>query len=492
MDAANKRIVINTIIIYVRMIIVTIVGLVTARYVLLALGVSDYGIYNVVAGVLAMLNIISTAMHTTTRRYVNVEMGNPDGDLNKVFNVCLLIHILFALLTLVLAESIGLFYINNYLNVPDGKQEDARFVFQISPLVAIIGMINVPYQALLNAYEKFSIIASLEITQSLLKIPLIFLLMRYEGNVLRFYAVGMCVVEGLMFLAYHVICFVQYHPVVKHKYYKPDTLFKEILSFNGYNTLGAAASVVSNQGAAMIANFFLGTLVNGALALANQVERYVRMLVANLATSSAPQITQNYSGGNYARSQNLVEKLTRYMIYATIILIMVLSCDLEFILAVWLKEIPEGTLELCQWIMLCLFFRSFGSCISTVLSANGRIKESSICSTLIGVGYPVALFILLKIGFPPVTIVILFAIFDMISKAINLYIVYRICHFDVPHYIKTVYPSVLLIGALCAVYYVIRIHIPCDSIPIHLVSIVLSLLLSAGLCLGWTVMKGNC
>lgn len=480
MDTANKRIMVNTAIIYVRMIIVTIVGLITARYVLLALGVSDYGLYSVVGGVLAMLNIINTAMHTTTRRYVNVEMGKPDGNLNKVFNICLVIHILLAVFIFILAETIGVFYINHYLNVAEGKLGDAHFVFQISLLVSVIGLINVPYQAVLNAYEQFLTLSLLDILQALLKLPLIYFLIRYNGNALRFYAIGICVVESLMFVAYHAICIIKYNSIVKHKLYKDHTLFKEILVFNGYTAFGAATTVAKTQGGAMIANYFLGTIVNGALALAQQIERYVSLLVSNLATSSAPQITQNYSGGNYGRSQFLVEKLTRYMVYVTFILVIVLACDLEFILTVWLKVIPEGAFVLCQWILLCLALRSLGPCLPTVIIANGRLKETSIVSGIVGAAYLIVLYILLKQGYPPFIIIVLFTLFDMLSKAYNLYFVYKNCQFDVKHYIKAVYPSISIIALLFTMYYVIRINMPIDesSYIIHIISLLLTIVFS--------------
>ena len=152
----NKRIALNTIAIYVKLVITTIVSLITARYVLLALGQSDYGLYNVVGAIIVLINTIGTAMYTTTRRYINVEMGKgANGNPNKIFNISLLLHIGFALSFLAIAESLGLWYINNYLQVESEKMSDAHFVFQVSTIVACIGLINVPYQGLMNAFQKF-------------------------------------------------------------------------------------------------------------------------------------------------------------------------------------------------------------------------------------------------------------------------------------------------------------------------------------------------
>lgn len=482
MAGENKRIAINTIFIYVKMIVMTVVGLFTTRYVLLALGVSDYGLYNVVGGLLAMLNIFSTSMHTTTRRYINVEMGKPEGNINKVFNISLLLHIGFALLTFVLAESIGLFYIYNYLNVEPGKLSDAVFVFEISTLVAIIGLINIPYQAVLNAHEDFKYIAAIDITQVLLKLPLVYFLIRYEGNSLRFFAIGMCLISVLVFLAYNIISHIKYREEIRPMRYHDKPLYKEILLFNGYTASGAAVYVVKNQGASMVANFFFGTIVNGALALAYQVERYVQLLAANLATASAPQITQSYSRGDYERTQSLVEGIAKYMVLIMAILVTAVACELEFIMTVWLKVIPEGALLLCQWIMLSLFVRAFDSCVSTVMSANGRLKETTITTTILGISYPFVLFGLLKIGFPPETVIILTALLEVTNKLVNLYILHRISHFKVGHYLKTVYPPSLMVGVICGLYYYLRMQVVITGVLWHLVSFVVAALFAMLVC----------
>ena len=478
----NKRIAVNTMIIYFKMIVVTVVGLFTTRYVLLGLGVSDYGLYNVMGGLLAMLNIFSTAMHTTTRRYINVEMGKPDGNINKVFNISLILHIGFAILTLILSESIGLFYIYNYLNVAPDKLSDAVFVFEVSTLVAIIGLINIPYQAVLNAHENFKFIAAIDILQVVLKVPLVIALVKYEGNALRFFSVGMCLINLIVFIAYYLMSRLKYGLEIKFKKYKEKPLYKEILVFNGYTASGAAVSVVKSQGASMVANLFFGTVVNGALAIAYQVERYVNLLAANFATSSAPQITQSYSKGDYNRTQELAENISKYMVLIMTIMVTPVACELEFIMTVWLKVIPEGALVLCQWIMLSLFFRSFDSCTSTVLIANGRLRETTITTSIIGFSYPFLLFGLLKLGLPPTTVIILTAITDILNKMINLYILHRISKFDVKHYVKAVYPQVLTVGLLCGAFYYIHTQIVLSTLIGHLVSFIITGLYAVIIC----------
>ena len=224
----NKLIYKNTLIIYARMIFVTFVGLFSSRFVLKALGASDYGLYNVVGGLIALFNVLGTAMSTTSRRYINVEMGKVDGNLNRVFNICLLLHIGFATLILVIAETLGIWYVNSVLNVAEGKLGDAMFVFQVSTIVACIGLVNIPYMSLIEANERFDITALIDTATTAIRFSLIVVLLFYKGNALRFYAFLMCVMSLLSFTLYHLVCLHKWPVVIKHRLYRKSTLYKEI------------------------------------------------------------------------------------------------------------------------------------------------------------------------------------------------------------------------------------------------------------------------
>ena len=202
-ETSDKRIVKNTFFVYLRLFVVTVISLVSTRFVLQALGASDFGLYNIVGSIITMLNIVSVAMCTTTRRFLNVEMGKPNGNLNKIFNLCLAQHIVLAFILLIIAESLGLWYIHNYLNVSPDKINDAYYVFHISTIVACIGIVNVPYQSVIEAYEKFSTTAKVDIIIAIIKLLLILSLLIYEGNKLRYYAIIMCVTSLCSFLLFH-------------------------------------------------------------------------------------------------------------------------------------------------------------------------------------------------------------------------------------------------------------------------------------------------
>ncbi|MDE6284545.1 MAG: oligosaccharide flippase family protein, partial [Bacilli bacterium] len=256
---SNKRIAKNTLIVYTRLFFVSIIGLFTSRYVLQALGVSDFGLYNVVGSLLAILSFLSGSLTTTTTRFINIEEGKEDGNTNKIFNACLLIHIVVAAILLILAETIGIFYIRNYLNVSKGMEGPAMFVFQVSIVVACLGLINIPYQGLLMAKEKFSVIAVVEIINCIIKFILVLLLFIFANDRLQVYAIFMSFTTLISFIAFHWYCYSKWKHIIKKKLTIKNTNIKEVLKFNNYNLLSSLSLTIRDQGSNMLINYFFGT-----------------------------------------------------------------------------------------------------------------------------------------------------------------------------------------------------------------------------------------
>lgn len=474
----NRLIFKNTIIIYSRMIIVTVVGLISSRFVLQALGVSDYGLYNIVAGLITMLNFISVAMSTTTRRYINIEMGKIDGNLNKVFNVSLFLHIGFALFIFIIAETVGLWYINNVLNVEPSKFVDAKFIFHISTLVACIGIINVPFQSLIEAFEKFSYAAIIDIATTFLKLGFIIILLFYPGNSLCLYAVLMCLVSLASFALYSLVCQKNWREVIKFKLYKNCPLYKEILIFNNYTALGAAASIGKSQGGNLLVNYFFGTIINGAFAIAFQVDSYVYMFVNKLTLASNPQMAKNYAGGTLERSNSILEKNSKYSILIMSIFYFTLIVDLDYILSLWLGTVPEGTLFLCFLTLTSALLRSFSEGTNGYIQASGKIKWFQILSSItLLISLPISYF-LFSLGYAAFWILICYIIMDVVYRIVSLYMMYRILHFDVIAYIKKAYLSpILCIFIMFAIICLLHL-LPLNTFIQHLVLIGLTGMIS--------------
>lgn len=491
--SGNKRIAVNTIVIYIRMILVALIGFITTRYVLAALGVSDYGLYNVVGGVVTMLNFVSIAMITTTRRYVNVEMGKSDGNINHVFNVCLVLHIGFAAFIYLLAITFGLWYINNVLNVTADKLSDARFVYFISTTVSALGIINVPYQALMTAHERFKQIAVIDFISACLKVPIVIALLLYTGNHLRFYAIGMCLITFCSLLAYFSYCRYQFSNVVKWHFYRHSPLYKEILLFNNYTALGAFAYLARSQGSTMVINFFFGTLVNGAYAIAVQIENQIQNLVGNLGTASNPQMTQSYSAGDFQRSFDLVCKITRFSALIMIILTFSAFVELEMLLGIWLKKIPDGAVLFSQAMLFSLLVRSFGSGIDGLIQATGKVKWYQIIqSTLLIMGIPLSI-LLFAMDFPPVFIIFSFILCDILRTSAMLIIVCRITEFDFKQFAATTYIPLAKVLVVLSIFYLCYKTLALNDFYAQFIGFCTTLVISSATCmiLGMTKHERN-
>ncbi|WP_294591021.1 MATE family efflux transporter [uncultured Bacteroides sp.] len=480
-EGGSKKIAVNTMIVYVRLIVVTVVTLFTTRYVLQALGVSDYGLYNVVASLITMLNVVSIAMHTTTRRFINIEMGIPNGNPNKIFNICLVLHICFALFVLLIAETIGLFYISYYLNVSPDRLDDAYFVFQISTIVACLGIMNVPYQGVLEALEKFGQVALIDISNALLKVIAVFFLIHYEGNALRFYAVGICLIMLSSFILYRVICYRQCYFIVQFHWCWEKKLYKEILVFNNYTAIGATSCLGRTQGANMLVNYYFGTFVNAAFAIAYQVQNFVQLLVGNLGVASAPQITQSYGRGDKEQAVKLCGNINRYSILIMILLFFPLYVELEFILTLWLGEVPAGTYLFCQWILFSALLGSFSASISTLIQATGKIKWFQIIYSFSELSMLFLSWFLFYIGFPAVTLIIVFCVFTFIFSFVTLWMMHFLIDFKAITFVKESYwpplKVITIMGGWLFFYNFLPIHSSIMSVSGILVTGLMVLLL---------------
>ena len=294
--SSNKRIAFNSVILFVRLCFVSIISLVSARLVLQVLGASDYGLYNVVGGVVTLLNVLNTAMVTTTYRYIAFELGKGElGNTNKIFNSSFTIHLLFGLLILIFGLFIGDWYVDNCLNVVSENLNDAHFVLRISVITTVLSTILVPYQGLLVAYEKFYVSAIVDIVTQSIRMVAVFSLLYVEGDKLRIYTLimmGYAVLSSTMYLIY---CYKYYNSTCRLYLNKDLKLYREMFSFTGWILFGACSFVGKTQGSAMIINYYFGTFVNAAFAVAIQVENFIQMFAKMLSQSAVPQITKSFS-----------------------------------------------------------------------------------------------------------------------------------------------------------------------------------------------------
>ena len=452
---SDIRIARNTVIIYIRMAVTILVGIVTSRLVLQALGASDVGIYSAVGSTVALVGVISGALSGTTVRFMNIEMGKPDGDPNRMFNICHTVHLGGAALILLLLESIGLWYIHTKLNVPPGKEADAMFVFQVSTVVACLGIANVPFQSLFTVHEKFGTVAVVDIVNTVLKLVLVatLFLLRDRTDGLRIYAVMMSASTWISFIAYHWMSARRWPDIVRWKPVRERSAYREVLSFNNYNLLSSSAIIARSQGSNMLINAFFGTTTNAAYFYAFTLQNYVNQFVNNFDAASAPQITQNVGAGQVETAAKLARRSCRICLLLFLLLFFPLWSELDFMMGLWLgSNMPPETVRMARWTLLIAAVATTSAGLGQLINALGRIKWYKIEMTILfllclPVGY-----ILFKNGVPAYAILACFAVSDFLNRIIQFILLRVQFRLDVFRFLRHAYFRPLVISILMGGY----------------------------------------
>lgn len=452
----NKKIAFNSIIIFLRLCLVSFIGIYASRVVLDALGASDFGLYNVVGGIVIILNVINTAMVTTTYRYIAFELGKgEDGNPRKTFNIVFLIHACFALLILLLGFTVGDWYVNNFLNVAPDRIADALFVLHISIITTTLNTLLVPYQGLLVAFEKFSVSAIIDIVSNIMRLLAIVYFLYGTEDRLRFYSLIMLIYNMLHCIAFVLYCLLHYRKIIAFRIFKDMVMVKEMLSFSGWTLFGASASVAQMQGTAIVINFFFGTMVNAAYAVASQVNNFILLFSRSLNNAAIPQITKNFSGGNSQRSVMLTSYISKYSYILMCFVAFPVLLEMDFLLGIWLKKVPENTSLFCKLMVVNGLLSCLGAGIPALVQAIGKIKIFQLTiSVLQLLGLPIA-YLFFKWLFPAYYIMVIYAVLTITSALIQLYLLKKVLDFDIKNFFQVSYSRIFMMTVpLVLVYFI--------------------------------------
>jgi len=447
----NKTIAKNTVVIYIRLIAVALIGLFSTRFIVRALGADDYGLYNVVGSIVVMINLVNTVMITTTYRFIAFEMGKKEhGDINKIFNISLSIHLVLAIVVFIIGATAGLYYINNYLNVTDDKLPDAIFVFWMSLTACLFSIASIPYQGLLTAMEKFSTIAILEILKNVFILFISIILLSFVGNRLRLYAILMFVAIVIVSFFFVGVCEWRYREYVKFRFQKDKSIYKEMFSFSSWIAIGAVASVGQSQGSSMILNYFFGTLLNAAYGVAQTINNFVGHFAGSIANAATPQITKSYSGNDKQRSINLASYISKYTVFLMLVFSMPFLLETEFLINLWLGKdsVPEYAVILSRLMIVNLLIQGLGSGLVSLIQATGKIKWFQIIMSGTSLmALPLA-WVLYKSGFPPQTMVYCFMGMAILNVVWRQLLLNKLIQFDVMRLLKISYFKIIYV-VLC-------------------------------------------
>lgn len=485
-NSNNKRIAKNTIMLYMRMFIMMAVGLFTSRIILDALGASDYGIYNVVGGLVTMFSVLTGAMSVATSRFLTFALGVGDRDqLHRTFVTAVNIHLLISLAMIVIAEVAGIWFLNNKLNIPVERMWAANVVLQFSIATFVINLINVPYSSSIISHEKMSIYAYFSLYDVFVKLAIVYALYVTSSDRLVIYAFLLCLANLTTQIIYWIYCKRKFEEC-RYSFCIDKVLLKKMFGFIGWAFWGNAAVVAKDQGMTLLLNIFCGTIVNAAQGVANQVNATVTRFVSNFMTAVNPQITKQYASGDYGSMNRLIIRSTKFSAFLMLLLIIPIIVNIDDLLGIWLVEVPIHTSSFVSLILFYSFVDCFTSGLITGILANGKIKKYEIALTITYVANILSAYLALKNGMQPEALYVLLIVFKLIVLATQLWLGKDMFALPLGTYLRSmlkyVFP-VLVLG-------IVLIYVPWHVIDATILRMVLSvcivelLLISAILVMG--------
>lgn len=447
----NKRIAKNTLLLYVRTLFIMLVTLYTSRVILNTLGVSDYGVYNVVGGVVAMFGFINNSMSSATQRYITFALGKGDlENLQKVFSTALQIHILIAVLIVFLGETVGLWFMYEKMQIPADRMTAAFWVLQCSILSTVIMIISVPYNADIIAHEKMSAFAYISILEVILKLAVVYALLISPLDKLILYAFLILAVQLIIRICYSHYCN-KHFDESKYRNVWDKSLFKEMTGFAGWSLFGNLSAVLFGQGLNMLLNVFFGPVVNAARAVAVQVQNALQQFVGNFQMALNPQITKTYAQGEIDEMHKLIFRSARFSFYLLFLLALPVLFETDFILTVWLKIVPENTVIFLR-IMICTsLIYALANPLIVANQATGKIRKyQAVCGTILLMILPVS-YVCLWLGCPAYSVFIVHFIMESITQLARMYLLRHLISIRIKDYFINIYAKVVAVVMLSVI-----------------------------------------
>ena len=477
----NKRIAKNTIFLYFRSFLMMAIGIYSSRVILQALGVDDYGLYGAIGSIVAMFTIINGVLSVGTSRFLTFELGRNDFEkLRKTFSASFTMHTAMAVILFVLLETIGLCLVNSRMNIPDGREFAANVVYQLSILSCMLSLTQVPYTACIIAHEKMDVYAYVGIVEVTFKLLLvIFLLYVPFADNLIAYAIILAVWSVGLQIWYRYYCyrrFTESHLMIV----KDKTIYKSMLSYSLWDFVGQFCGTGNSQGLNILINMFFGVTVNAARTIAFQVENAVTQFSNNFMTSVNPQIVKNYACGNMDRFFQLIYEAGKYSYYLLFMVSLPIFLEADYILQLWLVEVPEYTALFLRFIMAITLVRVIARPLVNGVHATGNVKVLNLTSGVYSAGtFLPAVYIFFKLGFPVWWCFIIQSFNASICTLLEIRALYKQVQFDVKDYLKKVYVWPICVSLIAS--------IPSSLIVYYVESSLMRLCLTIIICIVSTI-----
>ena len=445
---SNHRIVKNTGLLYFRLFISVVVSLYTVRIVLNSLGVVDYGIFNVVSGLVTSLSFLSSSLSSASQRFFSFEIGKGNFKKLKVlFSQSVFIYIIIGVFMVLIMYSLGNYFLNNKLIIPNERLESANLIFKISIFSFLIAILQTPYNAIIISRERMDFYALISIFEVLLKLTVAMLLVWVNTDKLILYSKLFLLSNILIFLIYIFYCYRKF-PETRLNFKKIGSLnsFKPLLSYSGWNLFGSITQVGYDQGINLILNLFFGPIINAARSISFQVSNSLSQFSLNFYSAIRPQLIKNYATGDHVNMLNLLYTSSKFSLYLLFIFSIPIYFSLGYVLNIWLSTIPDFTVEFIRLTIIFNFIHQLQIPITTVVQATGNIKNYQIITGILMLSLLPLSYLVLSLGYSPIAIYILLNLISVFTFFVRVKILSKLIDFPVIQYYKMVFFNIIIIA----------------------------------------------
>lgn len=434
----NKRIAKNTLFLYMRMFVMMLTALFTSRIVLDVLGAADYGLNNVIGGVVVLFSFLNSAQLSATQRFLNFHLGRKDyKQTNVVFCMSLNTYMLLSVLVIILGETVGLWFVNTQLNIPPERMYAAQWVYQFTLVQFVINLLRISYNASIIAYERMNFFAYVSLVEVISKLLVVYLLYITTFDKLIFYSFLYTVVPLVITIVYKLYCNRNFD-TTKYKAIWDKKTFKKMFCFSSWSLFGSLANLAAQQGLNILINIFYGVTVNAAAGIANQVSNNVYGFISNFQTAFQPQIVKTYAAKEVERFHKLIFQTSKFSYFMVIVLVLPILFTIDGILEIWLTEVPEFTAIFCRLILIFFSIEAITAPLWMSIQATGKIRNYQILmASLVFLNFPIA-YIVLKVGLPVYTVWIVRIIVNLVTMAARCIYMKKKLEFPLLPYLRNV------------------------------------------------------
>lgn len=475
----NIRIAKNTILLYCRMLFLLIISLYTSRVILAALGFEDYGIYDVVGGVVTMFTIVSGAMRAATSRFITYELGkNDEQSLQRVFSCTVSIQFILAIIFIVLAESVGLWFLNAKMVIPEDRIIAANWVYQFSIITFTINLISIPYNAAIIAHEKMAAFAYISIMEAIFKLTIAWTISVSPFDKLIYYSLMLVILAIVVRIIYILYCRKKFKEC-EYSFVYDKNIFKQMFSFSGWNLIGAASAVLRDNGGNIILNLFFGPEVNAARAIAIRVSAAIQGFVQNFQMALNPQIIKNYASGDVRYMNELVFRGARFSFYILFILALPILISANTVLSLWLGAYPDHTELFLKLTVIFALFEALSGTLMTAMYATGVVRNYQlVVGGLQLLNLPIS-WLFLKFGLFPEIVLVVAVILSFVCLVARLIMLKPLVGIDIKDFMFGVVLNTSIVSLLSfLIVYGITYYIPSDGFVNIIIRTLISVIIS--------------